>query len=126
MSDLSRDIDAIAPWRADPAAYYNYEFGYDGLGRRVWTQENSGNGSWFIYDGDQLVQERDFRSYNLIVEYAWAPTSGAPAIFYQNRKGINEDGSDQERWSYTSPQGALIHRNQIYRKRWIKDFSYAD
>jgi len=97
-------IDAIAPWRADPAAYYNYEFGYDGLGRRVWTQENSGNGSWFIYDGDQLVQERDFRSDSLIVEYAWGPTTGAPAIFYQNRI---VDGDPQERWIYTSPQGGF-------------------
>gem|GEM_PF-5309400 len=99
-------IDAIPPWRADPAAYFNYEFGYDGLGRRVWTQSNqgNGNGSWFIYDGDQLVQERDFRSDNLVVEYAWGPTTGAPAIFYQNR--IVAD-VPQERWIYTSPQGGF-------------------
>ena len=99
----NRLIQAIG-YNTNTHTQTTYEFGYDGLGRRV-SMSKDGVKSWFLYDGDQLIAEREALTDDLVVEYVWGPTAQTgPAIIYQNRIVT---GSPQERWFYTSPQGGF-------------------
>jgi hypothetical protein len=69
------------------------EFVYDGLGRRTITRIN-GQGVRYVYDGYNIIQERDERTDELITEYTYLQGN----VFKQKR-------GTEERWFYNQPEG---------------------
>jgi YD repeat-containing protein len=69
------------------------EFVYDGLGRRTITRIN-GQGVRYVYDGYNVIQERDERTDELITEYTYLQGN----VFKQKR-------GTEERWFYNQPEG---------------------